>query len=41
MGLKAEGLSRDDFRTDVPVSEGGIVTFLAEAEKAASRIIFI
>lgn len=41
MGLKAEGLARADLRTDVPVTEGGVVSFLAEAEKDGGRIVFI
>lgn len=41
MGLKAEGLSSADFRADVPVIEGGMVSFLAEAEKDNGRIVFI
>ena len=41
MGLKAEGLTRADFRDDVPVAEGGVVSFLAEAEKDDGRILFV
>ena len=41
MGLIAEGLSSDDFRTDIAVTEGGMVAFLAEAEKDDGRIVFI
>ena len=41
MGLKAEGLSVAEFRTDVPVNEGGVVSFLAEAENDRGRIVFI
>lgn len=41
MGLKAEGLSRADLRSDVPLSEGGMVSFLAEAERDGGRIVFI
>ena len=41
MGVKAEGLSLDNCRTDVPISESGMVSFLAEAEKDGGRIVFI
>src|SRR5690606_4478873 len=41
MGLKAEGLTRADLRSDVPLTEGGVVSFLAEAERDAGRIVFI
>lgn len=41
MGLKAEGISATDFRTDVPVIEGGMVTFMAEAEKDNGQIVYI
>lgn len=41
MGLKAEGLTRADLRGDVPLTEGGVVSFLAEAERDAGRIVFI
>jgi peroxiredoxin family protein len=41
MGLIAEGLSSNDFRTDVTVTGGGMVSFLAEAEKDNGRIVFI
>src|SRR5690606_6603594 len=41
MGLKAEGLTRADLRRDVAITEGGVVSFLAEAERNASRIVFI
>jgi peroxiredoxin family protein len=41
MGLIAEGLSVRDFRTDVVVREGGMVSFLAEAENDGGRIVFI
>jgi len=33
MGLRATGLARMDLREDVPVKEGGLVTFLAGASK--------
>lgn len=41
MGLKAEGLSTLNFRTDISFSEGGMVSFLAESEKDGGRIVFI
>ncbi|MDA0652414.1 MAG: DsrE/DsrF/DrsH-like family protein [Proteobacteria bacterium] len=41
MGLVAEGLSSNDFRTDVTVTVGGMVSFLAEAENDNGRIVFI
>ena len=31
MGMRAIGMAREDFRADVNLAEGGIVTFLAEA----------
>lgn len=41
MALRAEGLSPADFRSDVTVSEGGLVSFLAEAERDNGQIVFI
>jgi len=41
MGLNAEGLSPCDYRADVAITEGGMVSFLAEAEKDNGRIVFI
>ena len=41
MGLIAAGLSPEDFRTDVAVIEGGMVSFLAEAENNDGHVIFI
>lgn len=41
MGLKAEGMSLTDFRTDLPVTAGGMVSFLTEAENGGGRIVFI
>jgi peroxiredoxin family protein len=41
MGLKAEGLATVDLRPDVPVVEGGLVSFLAEAERDGGQIVFI
>jgi len=40
MGLKAIGLRRDDLRGDIAIKEGGIVTFLNDAEKTG-QILFI
>ena len=41
MGLVAEGLPSGEFRTDIEVTEGGMVSFLAEAEIDSGRIVFI
>jgi hypothetical protein len=41
MGLAAEGLSSQDFRTDLAITECGMVSFLAEAENDNGRIVFI
>lgn len=41
LGMTAEGLSLNDFRTDIQVSVGGMVSFLAEAENDNGRIVFI
>lgn len=41
MGLRAEGLVLSDFRTDMAVIEGGMVSFLAESEKDGGRIVFV
>jgi peroxiredoxin family protein len=41
MGLIAEGLSSSDFRNDLAIAEGGMVSFLAEAEQDGGRIVFI
>ena len=40
MGLKAEDMSAEDLRADVPVKPGGLVTFLAEAGEDG-RIVFV
>jgi peroxiredoxin family protein len=40
MGLKAENMTAEDLRADVPVKPGGLVTFLAEAGEDG-RIVFI
>lgn len=41
MGLAAEKLSLGDLRNDAAVTEGGMVAFLAEAERDDGRIVFI
>ncbi len=41
MGLVAEGLSSRNFRPELSVTEGGMVSFLAEAENDRGRIVFI
>ncbi|MBT5048148.1 MAG: hypothetical protein HOM58_06575 [Rhodospirillaceae bacterium] len=41
MGLKAEDLSLSDFRDDLDVIEGGMVSFLAESETDGGRIVFV
>jgi len=41
MGLMAERLSAADFRPDIPITVGGMVSFLAEAENDNGRIVFI
>jgi peroxiredoxin family protein len=41
MGLKVEGLSLSDFRTDIKASESGMVSFLAETERDQGRIVFV
>lgn len=33
MGLKALGIDPDDLRPDVPMTKGGVVTFLADASR--------
>lgn len=38
MGLKALGLDAADLRGDVPVAQGGIVTFLADASKDGTML---
>jgi peroxiredoxin family protein len=40
MGLRAEGITRSDLREDVPLEEGGVVTFLNDASKDGS-VLFI
>jgi peroxiredoxin family protein len=40
MGLKAMDLSRADLRDDIPVEDGGVVTFLTDAS-ATGAMLFI
>jgi peroxiredoxin family protein len=40
MGLRAEGIARSDLREDVPLEEGGFVTFLNDASKDGT-VLFI
>ena len=40
MGLKARGLSADTLRDDIPVTSGGLVTFLSNAS-ASGSVVFI
>jgi len=39
MGLKAEGLTAADLRPDVPVTEGGLVTFLGAAKDGGQVVV--
>ncbi len=41
MGLRALALTSAELRADVAVTEGGLVTLLAEAEDDHARIVFI
>ena len=41
MGVKATQLDTEMFRTDIPTRSGGLVSFLSEAEKEDSQIVFI
>jgi peroxiredoxin family protein len=41
MGVKATKLDASAFRTDFPIQIGSLVSFLSEAEKEGSQIIFI
>ncbi len=41
MGMVAEHLSRGDLRSDLTIVSGGLVGFLAEAERDNGRVIFI
>jgi peroxiredoxin family protein len=38
MGLKALGIGKDDLRLDVPLSLGGVVTFLNDASKDGAML---
>jgi peroxiredoxin family protein len=40
MGLKAMGLTLESLRPDVPITPGGLVSFLADA-KAGGAVVFI
>ena len=41
MGLRAEGVEAAALRPDIPVSAGGLVTFLAEAEEDQGQIVVV
>ncbi len=41
MGVKATKLDATMFRTDIPTQSGGLVSFLSEAEKEGSQVVFI
>ena len=41
MGAKATNLDTSMFRKDIPIQSGGLVSFLSEAEKEGSQIVFI
>lgn len=38
MGLRAMGLHRADLRDDIPIAEGGVVTFLADASRSGAMV---
>ena len=38
MGLKALGLSAEDLRQDIPIAQGGIVSFLADASSNGAML---
>ncbi|MBI5165339.1 MAG: DsrE/DsrF/DrsH-like family protein [Magnetospirillum sp.] len=38
MGLKALGMDPDTLRPDVPITKGGVVTFLADASKHGAMV---
>ena len=40
MGLRAKGLARAQLRDDIPIEEGGVVTFLTDASKDGA-VMFI
>jgi peroxiredoxin family protein len=39
MGLRAEGLAREELRTDVAFQEGGLVTFLRDASGSGAMLL--
>lgn len=39
MGLRARGLEGMAFRTDVPIQEGGLVTFLSDASQDGAMLL--
>ena len=41
LGMKATKLDASMFRKDIPTQSGGLVSFLSEAEKESSQIVFI
>ena len=41
MGLKAESIDMANLRKDLSINKGGMVSFLAEAEKSGGCILFI
>jgi len=38
MGLRARDLTRADLRDDIPIEEGGVVTFLTDASKDGAMV---
>lgn len=38
MGLRAHDMNRDQLRDDIPIEEGGVVTFLTDASKDGAMI---
>lgn len=38
MGVKALGMNPDDLRPDIPITKGGMVTFLADASKDGAMV---
>ncbi|NKB20451.1 MAG: hypothetical protein GKS01_08130 [Alphaproteobacteria bacterium] len=41
MGVKAAKLDVTTFRPDIPTQSGGLVSFLAEAERDNSQVVFL
>jgi len=41
MAVSATGLADKEFREDIPIKSGGLVSFLSETEKEGSQIVFI